>query len=282
MKVQKIQLLRLLALPLGLLALALPARAQLSLSGNIESDITMVTNSGGSTNVTKYAVTPPGYISTGSISHAGSGVFTSGFTLQEKKGTGSATLLYKPSAGTANPTNAFGGIQTLETLGLGSLKLTDTKLPSNGSVTFMWNVEFASLQVFNGTTAVTNLFTNVPILNVPLTLSLAHIGNTASLALSMPYNSATMFNSLITLNHGYQVSLSPATTLTTLLNSLSVAGGFTATPTSAKTFGTIDVVPTIISPVPEASTYACWASALLVGVVAFRRNRRSSTSPVAI
>ena len=270
-----------LALPLGLLALSLPARAQLMLSGNIESDITSLVASGGATTVTKYAVTPPGYTTTASINHTGSGVLTSAFTLQVKKGTGSATLLYKPSMGTANPTNMFGGIQSLDTLGLGSLRLSDTTLPSNGSVNFSWNVEFASLQVFNGATAVTSLFTHVPILSVPLTLSLTHTGNVAQLSLAAPYNAATMFDSLITLDHGYKLSLSPATTLSTLISELSLPGTFKSKPNAPLTFGTIDVVPTIFAPVPEASTYGITAAVLLMGMVVVKRSRRSAVSPVA-
>jgi hypothetical protein len=250
------------------------------LSGNIESDITGLSTTGGATTVTKYALTPPGYTSTASVSHTGSGVLASAFSVQVKKGTGSATLLYKPSMGTANPTNAFSGIESFDTLGLGSLRLSDTTLPSNGTASFTWNIEFASLQVFNGATAVTSLFHHVPILSVPLTLSLVHTGNVATLALAAPFNAATMFNSLITLDHGYQIALSEGTTLSTLISSLS-SGSFKARPNAPMSFGTIDVVPNIMSPVPEASTYGITAAGLLMGAVALQRARRRQT-PVAI
>jgi hypothetical protein len=249
------------------------------IKGNIESEITGLSTAGGATFVAKYAVTPPGYTTTGAINHTGSGVATSALTLQAKKGTGSATLLYKPSSGTVNPTNAFAGIETGDTLGLGSLKLTDTSLPSNGSVNFLWTVEFASLRVYQGATPVTTWFSHVPILSVPLKLTLQHTGNVATLSLAAPYNPATMFNSLVPLSHGYQLALSPAVTLTTLVKELST-GAFKATPTSAHMFGTIDIAARIISPVPEASTYGLCAAGLLAGIVMLQRVRRRVT-PVA-
>ena len=272
--------LRLLVLPLGLLALAVPARAQLMLKGNIEAEITNVVTAGGASAVAKYATTPPGYNKVNAISHTGTGVLSSGLNLQGKKGSGSATLLYKPSSGTANALNAFDGIQSLDTLGLGSLKLTDTSLPSNGSVSFTWTVDFASLRVYNGATPVTSWFHDVPIISVPLTLSLTHTGNVAKLALAAQYNAATMFNSTITLDHGYSLALAPAVTLNTLITELS-NGTFKATPNAPLTFGTIDVLPTIMSPVPEASTYALWAAVLLVAAVGYSRLRPARATPAA-
>jgi hypothetical protein len=269
----KSSLLRLILLPLGLVALLPGARAQLMIQGNVESEITSLSAAGGATAVAKYALAPPGYTTTGSINHTGTAVWTSAYTLQARKGTGSATLLYKPSSGTVNPTNAFAGIESGDTLSLGSLKLTDTSLPSNGSVNFLWTVEFAKLRVYRGATPVTAWFSDVPILSVPLKLTLQHTGNLATLSLAAPYNPATMFNSLVPLSHGYQLALSPAVTLTTLVNELST-GLFKATPTSAHTFGTVDVAARLISPVPEASTYGLCAAGLLAGMVLVQRLRR--------
>ncbi len=270
---------RAFVLPVALASLVLPTRAQLMIQGSIEARFSGITTSGGATATPKYAATPPGYASVGAINQNGANVFSSALSLKAAKSSGSATLVYRPSNGTANPLNAFSGIQTLDTFSLGSLQLAGNSLPSSGTVSFNFTLQFASLQLFDGATALTPVLNDVAILDLPLKLSLQSSGSVAKLGLATPYDAATMFNSSILLGNGYRLDLAPAVTLETFFDRLA-AGTFRTTPSAPFSFGTIDVVPTLISPVPEPSTYAWAGTALLAGsIVVARRRQRQNAAP---
>lgn len=258
-----------LAVLLGLSTVLPVAHAQLSLQGRIASKISAVSASSGTMATAAYAATPPGYITTGSVDQPGADVSSSGLDLTVSSGPGWATLFYEPTAGTANPLNAFSA-PSLSRVSLGMLSLVTSELPTDGSVAFVWTTEFATLQVFDGLTPVSDLFTNVPILVTPMTLSLWSETDTAALTLDTPEVSLE-FALWMTLGN-YRVQLTPGEGLWDMLMEMN-AGLFTATP--GESHGTCEADMWIeIAPVPEPSTYALGAALLLIGVVGYRRMQR--------
>lgn len=256
---------------LALLSLLLGANAQLSIQGRIESKIFALTTSDGTTATATHALSPPGYLGNSSVDQSGDDVFTSALSLVAATGGGSATLRYRPADGAANPTNAFTA-SSFDAVSLGRLSLWNTPLPADGSVSFMWTTEFASLQLFDGASAISELFTHIPILSTPMTLTLSSAANAATLAI-IPPEIETYFNPTVPLGHGYQLQLWPADSLWMVLEDMNATGAFTSTPGDPRVTCGIDVM-VMITPVPEPSTYALGAAALLVGAIGWRRRAR--------